>query len=133
MNSIVDTNVVVRFLIGDKTEKFKGVYEFFKTIEEGQITVELPLIVLFQTIFVLKSYYKVPKIPIATVVAGLLQLKGLKIKQRRMIERMLKLWQENATEIVDAYLIACLEKDPRNTLYSYDTDFDKYEIHRIAP
>lgn len=133
MNSIMDTNVVVRFLIGDNNDKFKGVYQFFKTIEEGEITVELPLIVLFQTIFVLKSYYKVPKIRIVDAVTGLLQLKGLKIKQRRMIERMLKYWQENAVEIVDAYLIACLEKDPRNILYSYDTDFDSFDIHRIAP
>ena len=44
MNSIVDTNVVVRFLIGDDNDKFKGVYQFFKTIGEGKITVELPLI-----------------------------------------------------------------------------------------
>ena len=74
-----------------------------------------------------------PKIRIVDAVTGLLQLKGLKIKQRRMIERMLKHWQENPVEIVDAYLIACLEKDPRNILYSYDTGFDKFDVHRIEP
>ena len=133
MNSILDTNVIVRFLIGDKNEKFEGVFNFFKSIEKGKIGVELKLIVLFQTIFVLKSYYKVPKDRIANAMIGLLELNGLKIKEKRIVERMLELWGSNNIEIVDAYLIAILEKDSGNILYSYDSDFDKFEINRIEP
>jgi predicted nucleic acid-binding protein len=133
MNSILDTNVVVRFLIGDKNEKFEGVFDFFKSIEKGKIDVELKLIVLFQTIFVLKSYYKVPKDRIANAMIGLLKLNGLKIREKRIVERMLELWGSNNIEIVDAYLIAILEKDSGNILYSYDSDFDKFEINRIEP
>ena len=46
---------------------------------------------------------------------------------------MLEIWCSNNIEIVDAYLIASLEKDSRNILYSYDADFDKFEINRIEP
>ena len=133
MNSILDTNVIVRFLIGDKNEKFEGVFDFFNSIEKGKTYVELKLIVLFQTIFVLKSYYKVPKDRIAYAMTGLLKLNGLKIKEKRIVERMLELWGSNNIEIVDAYLIAILEKDSGNILYSYDSDFDKLKINRIEP
>ena len=133
MNSMLDTNVIIRFLIGEKKEKFEGVFDFFKSIEQGKIDVELKLIVLFQTIFVLKSYYKVPKDRIINTTMGLLEFNGLKIKEKRIIERMLELWNSNNIEIVDAYLIASLEKDSQNILYSYDKDFDKFKINRIEP
>jgi predicted nucleic acid-binding protein len=133
MNPMLDTNVIVRFLIGDKNEKFKGVFNFFKSIEQNKIAVELKLIVLFQTIFVLKSYYKVPKDRTIDAIVRLLKFSGLKIKEKRIVERMLEIWCSNNIEIVDAYLIASLEKDSQNILYSYDTDFDKFEINRIEP
>ena len=133
MISLIDTNVIVRFLTGNTDEKFKGIYDFFQDIEQGKISVELKLIVLFQTIFVLKSYYKVPKGKIVKAMKGLLKLKGLKIIQKKAVVSMMDIWDSNSIEIVDAYLIACLEKNSQNILYSYDKDFDKFKIKRKEP
>ena len=133
MISLLDTNVIVRFLTGNNDEKFKGVYDFFQDIEQGKISVELKLIVLFQTIFVLKSFYKVPKGKIVKAMKGLLKLKGLKIIEKKTVVSMMDIWDSNNIEIVDAYLIACLEKDVQNILYSYDKDFDKFKIKRKEP
>ena len=133
MNALLDTNVIVRFLIGDKNSKFRGVYQFFKDVEQGKLNTELKLIVLFQTIFVLKSYYNVPKEHIVNATTGLLKMNGLKIKEKRVVQRMLALWASSNIEIVDAYLIASLEKDSQNVLYSYDRDFDEFGINRIEP
>ena len=133
MISLLDTNVIVRFLTGNTDEKFKGVYDFFQDIEQGKISVELKLIVLFQTIFVLKSYYKVPKGKIVKAMKGLLKLKGLKIIEKKTVVNMMDIWESNRIEIVDAYLIACLEKNSQNILYSYDKDFDKFKIKRNEP
>ena len=133
MISLLDTNVIVRFLTGGTDDKFKGIYDFFQDIEQGKISVELKLIVLFQTIFVLKSYYKVPKDKIIKVMKGLLKLKGLKIIEKKTVVSMMDIWDSNSIEIVDAYLIACLEKNSQSTLYSYDKDFDKFKIKRKEP
>ena len=133
MISLLDTNVLVRFLIGSDEDPFKGVFSFFQSIERKEIQVELKLIVLFQTIFVLKSFYKVPKNQIVKGLKGIVQLKGLKIKDKRIVQRTLEIWDSNSIEIVDAYLIGCLENDSQNILYSYDRDFDKFSINRIEP
>ncbi|MBC2741631.1 MAG: hypothetical protein HGJ93_00905 [Desulfosarcina sp.] len=85
MISLLDTNVIVRFLTGNKDEKFKGVFDFFQK------------------------------------------------KEKRIVVRTMEIWDSKNIEIVDAYLIACLEKDSQNILYSYDTDFDKFKIDRIEP
>jgi len=133
MMSLIDTNVIIRFLTGISDEKFRGVYRFFKDLEDGKINVELKLIVLFQTIFVLKSYYQVPKFEIVRAVGRLLKLKGLKIREKKKIAQMMHIWDTNNIEIVDAYLIANLQKDSQNILYSYDTDFDKFGMNRVEP
>jgi len=133
MISLLDTNVIVRFLTENSNEKFKGVYNFFQNIEQGKIIVELKLIVLFQTIFVLKSFYKVPKKQIIKAMKGLLKFKGLKITDKKTVVSMMDIWDSNNIEIVDAYLIACLEKNSQNILYSYDKDFDKFKIKRHEP
>ena len=87
--------------------------------------VELKLIVLFQVIYVLKSFYRVPKEDIVSGLTDLIEYKGITIKEKKIVQRALKLWHEKNIEIVDCYLVACLEKDAQNILYSYDRDFDK--------
>lgn len=133
MIALLDTNVLIRFLTFDKNKKYQKLYAFFESLERGKMRVELKLIVLFQVIFVLKSFYKVPKEHIASGITDLLKYKGIAIKEKKIVQRSLELWREKNVEIVDCYLVACLEKDAQNILYSYDRDFDKFSINRKEP
>ena len=131
--ALLDTNILIRFLTLDKSEKYKNLYTFFESLERGKMRVELKLIVLFQVIFVLKSFYRVPKEHIVGGIIDLLKCKGITIKEKKIIQRALELWRKKNVEIVDCYLIACLERDAQNLLYSYDRDFDKFKINRKEP
>lgn len=133
MIALLDTNVIIRFLTSDKSPKYKTLYSYFESLEQGKMRVELKLIVLFQAIFVLKSYYQVPKEQIAERMLELVEYKGIAIKEKKIVRRTLELWREKKLEIVDCYLIACLEGDTQNLLYSYDHDFDKFNIVRKEP
>ncbi len=133
MIALLDTNVLLRFLTSDKSKKYKRLYEFFESLERGDMRVELKLIVLFQVIFVLKSFYNVPKGDIINGIQNILKYKGISIKEKKIVQRTLELWSKKNIEIVDCYLIACLEKDSQNLLYSYDRDFDKFEVNRKEP
>jgi len=133
MIALLDTNVIVRFLVSDKSPKYQNLYSFFEALENGSMMVELKLIVLFQLIFVLKSFYKVPKEQIANGVTDLLKYKGIAVKNKSVVRRMLEIWRNNNLDIVDCYLIASLEGDTQNVIYSYDRDFDKFNINRKEP
>lgn len=133
MISLLDTNVIIRFLLSDKTPKYKFLFGFFESLEHGELKVELKLIVLFQVVFVLKSFYKIPKLDITDKMLDLLRLKGLVVKEKKTVQRMMELWRDSDLEIVACYLIACLEGDKQNILYSYDHDFDKFGINRKEP
>jgi predicted nucleic-acid-binding protein len=133
MMALLDTNVLIRFLTYDKTQKFRGVYTLFESLEQGDLRVELKLIVLFQVVFVLKSFYSVPREDIAAGMLGILEYKGIIVKEKKIVRRMMELWRDSKLDIVDCYLIACLEGDKQNILYSYDCDFDKFKINREEP
>ena len=133
MIALLDTNVLIRFLTADKSPKNRKLYSFFKALEQGEKRVELKLIILFQSVFVLKSFYKVPKEHIAEGMKDLIKYKGITIKEKTIVQRTLELWRDNNIEIVDCYLVACSEGDTQNLLYSYDRDFDKFKISRKEP
>jgi hypothetical protein len=57
MIALLDPNVIVRFLVSVKSPQHKNPYSFFESLEYGKMKVELKLIVLFQVLFVLKSFY----------------------------------------------------------------------------
>ena len=103
---------------------------FFENLERDEIRAELKLIVLFQAIFVSKSFYKVPKEQIAIGILELLKYEGIAIEEKKIVQRTLELWRGKNVEIVDCYLIACLENESQALLYSYDRDFDKFKINR---
>jgi predicted nucleic-acid-binding protein len=133
MMALLDTNILISFLTSDETQKFRGVYTLFESLEQGDLRVELKLIVLFQVIFVLKSFYSVPREEIATGMLGILKYKGIIVKEKKIVRRTIELWHDSKLDIVDCYLIACLEGDRQNILYSYDRDFDKFKINRKDP
>ena len=133
MIALLDTNVLIRFLISEKSKKYKRIYTFFESLERADMRVELKLIVLFQVIFVLKSFYCVPKENIVDGLKDILKYKGITVKEKTIVLQTLELWSKRNIEIVGCYLIACLEKDTQNLLYSYDRDFDKFEINRKEP
>ena len=133
MIALLDTNVIIRFLTSDKTQMFREVYTLFESLERGVLRVDLKLIVLFQVVFVLKSFYSVPIEDIASGMLDILEYKGIVVKEKRIVRRTLTLWHDNKLDIADCYLIACLEGDRQNILYSYDRDFDKFKINRKEP
>ena len=133
MIPLLDTNVLIRFLTFNRGKKYKNLYAFFESLEHGEIQVELKLIVLFQVTFVLKSFYQVPREQIADGLKDLLKYKGIRIKEKKIVQRTLEIWRQKQAGIVDCYLIACLDKDSRSILYSYDRDFDKFNINRKEP
>jgi len=132
MNQI-DTNVIVRFLTADDNPKFKGVYQLFKRLESNQERVEIKPLVFFQTIFVLKSFYKVEKEKIAYLMGLILELPGIFMEKKAVYRRTIEIFGKENLDVVDCYLLACAENDQDAILYSYDKNFDRYGIRRIEP
>ncbi len=127
----IDTNVILRFLT-DKNPNEKLI-DLFTRIERGEEEVRCVDMVFFQVVFVLKSFYKIEKDEIIDTMRSLLTFKGLRMKDKQTIERTLDLWERHPDDIIDCYIVACMEKDGESEIYSFDKKIERLGIKRINP
>ena len=58
---IVDSNFILRYLLNDSFEQYKQAKLIFDDVKNGKIHIKLEQVVFVEVIFVLTSFYKVPK------------------------------------------------------------------------
>ncbi|OGV70048.1 MAG: hypothetical protein A3K19_24895 [Lentisphaerae bacterium RIFOXYB12_FULL_65_16] len=134
MRSVLDTNVIVRFLVeepGSIPAKFRGVFTFFPKLETGEVAAELPALMVFEAFFVLTSYYEVPPAEAASRLADIVGFRGVIMGEKRVIARSLKILQDRNIGLVDAYIVALSEATGVKTVYSFDAGLAKYGLELL--
>lgn len=124
----IDTNVIVRFLVETPDSiapQFKSVFRFFERIEEGVRIVHLPEVVLFQTYFVLTSYYKVPRTLAAEKLEQIVGFKGISMNSKSVAEECLKIVGRERIDIVDAWILSYSRIKDLTAAYSFDKDLSR--------
>lgn len=127
----VDTNVVVRYLVGDPARiarEFRGVFPFFEKLERGERTALLTPLVVFQVYFVLTSYYEVPRAEAAEKLRDLLSFRGLSVPEKTVLRTCLQTLSERSVDLVDAYLAALCTSRQLRGVHSFDKDLRKLGI-----
>ncbi len=102
---LLDTNVLVRFLVGDNTTQQSQAQEWFKEAQRGKRTIVVTPIVIAETSFVLESYYKQSRDGIASALEVFVAQKWLDVEDRVALQQ---LWSDyrRGLHFVDSYLLA---------------------------
>lgn len=129
----VDTNVIVRFLVERRENQPASLRGLFLKLENGEIKVECLETVFFQAVFVLRSFYKVKKREIIESMKQVLSLNGLHMKNKRIMERTLEMWESHPGDIVDCYIGAHMEHAGEKELFTYDEEIERLGIKGIEP
>jgi predicted nucleic acid-binding protein len=131
----IDTNVVIRYLIEDPAKvpvQLRGVFPFFRKLERGERTALLTPLVLFQSYFVLTSYYDVPRAVAADKLRDLLSFRGLKVPEKPVLRMCLDTLSRRSVDLVDAYLAALCASRQLRGVYSFDRNLRKLEVEILA-
>jgi predicted nucleic acid-binding protein len=107
------------------------VYSFFEQVETGKLVVHLVELVLFQTYFVLRSFYKVPRPVAAEKLGKLLQFRGIKMSEKEISIACLKRLETENLDIVDAYLLEWVKTKGVSGVYSFDRDLETKAVHLL--
>ncbi len=132
---LIDTNIIIRYLVEDTTtidKKFAGVFPFFNRVETAEVTVDCPDLVLFEAFFVLTSYYKVPPAQAAASLLELTSFRGLRLRDKETIRKCLRILTKQNIDLVDAYLLAYAKKRGDVGIYSFDADLKKLGLELIS-
>ena len=134
----LDTNIVLRYLTKDDPAKAKDCFELFQKLKVGSEEVLISEAVITEVVYVLFSKrlpYQLTHEEIRSRLVPILNLRGLKIAQKRLYLRALEHYVASPfLDIEDAVAIAHMEKLGIREIISYDTDFDRIpNLKRVEP
>ena len=123
----IDTNIFIRYLTKDDPDKAQACFELFKQAATNQITLTTIEAVITEVVYVLSSKrtYNLARDEIRARLYPLLSVQGLQLPQRKTYLRALDLYTVHQIDFEDALIVARMEQQKVNDLYSYDQGFDK--------
>ena len=105
MKYLCDTNFILRYLLADNPQMFtkaKGIFDQAKT---GKVILIIEQAVFTEVIFVLSSFYKVPKDTITQILSDLLTYKGIS-SEKEVFALALDYYNKYNMHVVDCLLLA---------------------------
>ena len=121
---LLDTNIIIRFLVGDNEEHLAKSTEYFEQIELGSMEVEILSDVLMEAFFVLTKFYKVPKVEVISDLKTILSFEGVVNKDKVILFETLSIIENKNIDFVDA-LISAKCKFQNYEKLSFDKDLSK--------
>ena len=105
MKSILDTNVLLRFLVGDNLAQKNQAAVWFKEAEQGMRDIAVHPLVVAESCFVLESVYGKPRDEIAYALEVFLTQRWLGVVER---DALALTWSgyRSGLHFVDSFLIA---------------------------
>ncbi len=127
----LDTNILVRFLVGDHTLQAKKVYNLFKMAERKKIELFVPLPVVLELIWVLESAYKIKRNDIIDSINELLLLPILKFEHRPAIQLFAQAAQNNNFDLSDLLIAFCAKEEKCETVLTFDKKASKFSLFEL--
>lgn len=97
----LDTNVVLRFLLGDDDVQSQKVRALFKRAEAARERLHVPVLVVLETIWVLESVRGLERADIVRALDDLRRMTVLEIECSAAVERMLTEARRSTTGLAD--------------------------------
>lgn len=130
----MDTNILLRFFTGDDSQKAQQALNLFMRIERGEEKVITSSSVIFETVYTLQSFYKLPRVEIKDKLLPIISMRGIHLPDKSVYYRAFDLYVTKNISFADAYNAAYMISEEIFNIYSWDRDFDKIEgIVRLEP
>lgn len=123
MKLLFDTNIWVRYFIGDNKKVRDDCVTLFKAVDQGKIKLYLSTIVLLEIYWVVQSVYGKTKAQSADIVESIMDTRGLVIIERTFFRQAFDLHKKTGVKLADCLIATQVGKGI--TLVTYDREFRK--------
>ncbi len=115
-----DTNLFLRYLTNDIPEQADAAEGLFRRAAAGEITLVLNSMVIAEIVWVLESFYHLPRPEVEDKVLKILATPGLEIPDRDLIARAILWYAERNVDFIDAYNAAWMEAHHITTVCTFN-------------
>jgi predicted nucleic acid-binding protein len=123
LTAFVDTNVLVRHLTGDPPETARRATALLASGER----LLLADLILAECVYVLESFYEVPRERIAEMMRAAIALPTIDTVDPTSLLRALEVYEVERLDFAEAYLVAQAEATDVGTIVSFDRSIDRVD------
>ena len=127
---LVDTNLIVRYLVQDHERHAKTAGKLFDACDRGEVVIVVLPTVLAECVFVLESFYEHPRGDIVGALGRLIASPGVEIGSVEIHLDALQRYQKTRVHFVDC-LIAATSTAEEIPVATFDEDFRKFSDVRV--
>ena len=126
---LVDTNLIVRYLVQDHEKHAKAAGKLFDACDRGDVVIVVLPAVLAECVFVLESFYEHPRGDIASALGRLISSPGVEIDAAINLDALDR-YRKTKVHFVDC-LIAATAATENMPVASFDQDFRRFTDVRV--
>ncbi len=127
---LVDTNLIVRYLVQDHEKHAKAAGKLFDACDRGDVVIAVLPAVLAECVFVLESFYEHPRGHISSALGRLISSPGVEIGGATIHLDALERYRKTKVHFVDCVLGATAAADD-TPVATFDQDFRKFADVRV--
>jgi predicted nucleic acid-binding protein len=118
---LLDTNVILRYIMQDHPAHSEASNQFFARIERREITVRLLDTVVFESVFTLGKLFELPRPIIAEAMSGILTHPGIELPGKEIYPEVFDLWvNTKRLSFADAFHLVATKKLGLDRIISCD-------------
>jgi predicted nucleic acid-binding protein len=130
VRALLDTNIVIRHLTGDPPDQARRA----TALIQGSHELILTDLILAEMVYVLESFYEVPRAEIAGMARSLLALPSIAAGDHDLLLRAVEIYEVVRLDFAEAYLVALAEFSDVKRVASFDRSIDRVKsIQRVEP
>jgi predicted nucleic acid-binding protein len=130
VRAFVDTNILVRHLTGDPPAMAARATAYLASADE----LLLADLIVAESVYVLGSYYEVPRQQVAEAMRSLIALDSIVTVDPALLLRAIEVYEVDRVDFAEAYLVACAESTGVGAIASFDRSIDRVTtVARIEP
>lgn len=129
---VVDSNVILRFLLGDHSNHSVRSRKFFEKAADGDYRILLSEVVIAECVWVLVSYYNLKMVEIDRMLSALVAADYVDCRNKDVVLRALDDTHQLNVDFIDAFLAEFALEEKTRTVATFNkrhfTRFEEIEL-----
>lgn len=125
-DAFLDTNVLLRHILADHPEHSPRATALIETIERGTRAVRITDTVIFEAVFTLERFYRVPRTTIRDALQPILELSGIVLTGKRRYRDVFTLYvAQPGLSFADCFHLIIARDEHLSVMLSFDQKMDR--------
>jgi predicted nucleic acid-binding protein len=127
MIAFLDTNIIIRHLTGDPPDMAGRATRFLAAAGDQEL--RLADLVLAEVVYVLESFYKVPRAQVAESARAIVAFPAVHVDDPTLLLRAIEAYETHRLDFADAYLVAAAERRGVGVAALFDKGIERQADH----